>query len=347
MKVQGAMLHYHSQGLFLEMNLLRSQANGDTELEKAESLFSQILHADPYRIDSLDHYSNILFVRNNRPKLAFLAQLATTVDIYRPETCCVVGNYYALKSEHEKSVIYFRRALTLDRNFLSAWILMGHEYVELKNTHAAIESYRRAIDIQRKDYRAWYGLGQTYEVLEMHLYALFYYQRAASLKPLDQKMWQAVGSCYSKVGRLKQSIKAFKRALRAGANPEIGSSFASSMSNIEATNGGMDPETLYQIALLYEKLDDTNQAEAYMELTIAQEESPDGDDVDEGSMRSGLGPTAITSKARLWLAYHEMRSGGFKRARILAEELLHDAMEVEEAKALMRDLQARDESEKA
>lgn len=224
---------------------------------------------------------------------------------------------------------------------------MGHEYVELKNTHAAIESYRRAIDINRKDYRAWYGLGQTYEVLEMHLYALFYYQRAASLRPLDHKMWQAVGSCYSKVGRLKQSIKAFKRALRAGAYYESGSSFASSMSSLEPPNRGMDPETLYQIALLYEKLDDTNQAEAYMELTIAQEESLDGDDADEGSMRSGLGPTAITSKARLWLAYHEMHLGGFERAKILAEELLHDAMEVEEAKALMRDLQARHESEKA
>lgn len=34
--------------------------------------------------------------------------------------------------------MYFRRALKLDRHYLSAWTLMGHEYVEMKNTSAAI-----------------------------------------------------------------------------------------------------------------------------------------------------------------------------------------------------------------
>ncbi len=37
-----------------------------------------------------------------------------------------------------QAVLYFRRALKLDRNYLSAWTLMGHEYVELQNTGAAI-----------------------------------------------------------------------------------------------------------------------------------------------------------------------------------------------------------------
>ncbi len=32
----------------------------------------------------------------------------------------------------------YRRALKLDRHYLSAWTLMGHEYVEMKNTSAAI-----------------------------------------------------------------------------------------------------------------------------------------------------------------------------------------------------------------
>jgi hypothetical protein len=37
-----------------------------------------------------------------------------------------------------QAVLYFRRALRLDRHYLSAWTLMGHEYVELKNPPAAI-----------------------------------------------------------------------------------------------------------------------------------------------------------------------------------------------------------------
>lgn len=335
-----------------------------------------------------------------RPQLAFVAQIATATDKFRPETCCVVGNYYSLKSEHEKAVMYFRRALTLDRNFLSAWTLMGHEYIEMKNTHTAIESYRRAVDVNRKDYRAWYGLGQAYEVLDMSFYALFYYQRAAALRPYDPKMWQAVGSCYAKMGRIEQSIQALKRALVAG------SYYADDGRSVPGASPGsgarkvLDPETLHQVATLYERLGDLDEAAAYMELTLQQEtggapvneeDSADENDYssasehaahsdgDEGSngdtdglshsrrrgrkkgarassfgvqnddsnvndpWHHGTGPTVTTSKARLWLAQYALRNGDLERADQLAGELCQDGMEVEEAKALMRDVRARRE----
>lgn len=326
LKTQRALLFYHSK-----------------DYDKAESIFSALLQADPHRIDSLDYYSNILYVISARPKLAFLAQVATATDKFRPETCCVVGNYYSLKSEHEKAVMYFRRALTLDRNFLSAWTLMGQEYVEMKNTHAAIESYRRAVDINRKDYRAWYGLGMTYEVLEMHLYSLFYFQRAANLRPCDPKMWQAVGSCFDKIDRPIQSIKAYKRALVAGTYYDQGSSFGSGVMNKEAPQGILDPEMLYQIALVHEKMNEQDEAASYMEMTLAQEEGPEEDNDDEERV-PGTGVTNTTSKARMWLARWEFARGGLARAMELANELCQDGVEVEEAKALLRDLRARMES---
>ena len=120
-------------------------------------MFDQIVQADPYRLDDLDVYSNILYVMEKSSKLAYLAQLATRVDKFRVETCCIVGttsprfiltrkgNYYSLKSEHEKAVAYFRQALKVNRNYLAAWTLLGHEYLELKNTTAAVEAYRRAV----------------------------------------------------------------------------------------------------------------------------------------------------------------------------------------------------------
>ena len=273
-----ALLHYHSK-----------------DFDSAATVFQEILTSHPHRLDALDHYSNILYVMSDRPKLSFLAHLATSTDKFRPETCCVVGNYYSLCSQHEKAVMYFRRALTLDRSFLSAWTLMGHEYIEMKNTHAAIESYRRAVDVNRKDYRAWYGLGQAYEVLDMGFYALFYYQRAAALRPCDSKMWQAVGSCYAKMGRVEQSIKALKRALVAGTyfetvTPTPTASFKTSVGSTtqgaekskvqgKAKTTGrklLDPEILHQIAGLYEKVGDLEEAARYMELTVAQETGASG-----------------------------------------------------------------------
>ncbi|OWP05265.1 anaphase-promoting complex subunit [Marssonina coronariae] len=248
---------------------------------------------------------------------------------------------------------------------LSAWTLMGHEYVELKNTHAAIESYRRAVDVNRRDYRAWYGLGQTYEVLEMHAYALWYYKRAAGLRPWDGKMWMAVGTCLQKMGRDLEGIKALKRALLADSyyDAGVGSSFGS---GARERGTAMDPDILLQIAGMYEKIEDEAEARAYMEMCVAQEEGvadnleasvinihADSQSSDDESRPapgaggggsggdSGTGVTAATSKARMWLAKHAMKAGDFQRAMQLATELCQDGVEVEEAKALVREVRVR------
>ncbi|TDZ26759.1 Anaphase-promoting complex subunit 8 [Colletotrichum orbiculare MAFF 240422] len=337
------------------------------DLVAAEQHFSRLLSLHPHRLDSLDHYSNILYVMNMRPKLAFLAHLCSSIDKFRPESCVVVGNYYSLLSMHEKAVQYFRRALTLDRSCLSAWTLMGHEYVELKNTHAAIESYRRAVDVNRRDYRAWYGLGQTYEMLEMHTYSLWYYKKAAGLRPWDGKMWMAVGSCLQKMGRSQEGIKALKRALLADAYFDVGSSFGSGGGDFlsgKGATGHLDPELLFQIAMMYEQAEQLTEAKAYMELCLAQEggdnaaevnlnesiaihnDSPaNSDDEGNGEGREegneGTGVTASTSKARMWLAKHAMDTEDFKTADRLGTELTQDGFEVEEAKALVREARAR------
>jgi anaphase-promoting complex subunit 8 len=399
---------------FLKTQLALSHYHGK-DFETSGSIFQEILTSYPYRLDALDHYSNILYVMEDRPKLAFLAHLATSVDKFRAETCCVVGNYYSLCSQHEKAVMYFRRALTLDRSFLAAWTLMGHEYIELKNTHAAIESYRRAVDVNRKDYRAWYGLGQAYEVLDMGFYALFYYQRAAALRPYDAKMWQAIGTCYSKMNRFDQAIKALKRALVAGTyfeasdatpQPSFGASIGSSAPKPKQQSVKiLDPEILYSIAQFYDRMSNEIDTAKYMELCIAQEtgatsksvkdaekarqkrakkemrraqlaaERRRGRGPDDESMQTeddvggdgdteilsspsasasddeveddqpldgyGMGTTATTSKARLWLARYALKTMDLDRAERLAEELCEDGFEVEEAKSLAREVRGR------
>lgn len=307
--------------------------------------------SDPYRLDAMDHYSNVLYVLENRPKLAFLAQLCSQTDRFRPETCCVVGNYYSLLSEHEKAVIYFRRALTLDRNFLSAWTLMGHEYVEMKNAHAALESYRRAVEANRRDYRAWYGLGQVYEMLECWGYAGWYYGRAGALRPFDGKIWMALGACFARVGKLGNAVRAYKRALVAGSDVDVGSSFGSGDSKgLQGLGGGvLDPECLYQIALLYDRMGEVGECRAYMELVLAQEEGgaiEDEDGLPVGSQGQGVGVTPTTSRARMWLAKYEFGQKNWQRAMELANELCQDGVEVEDAKALVRDVRARMDSER-
>ncbi|KAM6598170.1 hypothetical protein CsatA_008694 [Cannabis sativa] len=163
----------------------------------------------------MDMYSNVLYAKECFAALSFLAHRVFMTDKYRPESCCIIGNYYSLKGQHEKSVLYFERALKLDKNYLSAWTLMGHEYVEMKNTPAAVDAYRRAIDINSCDYRAWYGLGQAYEMMGMHYYALHYFKKSVFLQPNDSRLWIAMARCYEtdQLRMLDEAIKCYKRAV--------------------------------------------------------------------------------------------------------------------------------------
>ena len=161
--------------------------------DEAQTCFEHLLELDPCRINGMDTYSNILYVKEATAELSHLAHRVVQQDKFSPEACYVVGNYYSLKGLHEKAVAYFKRALRLNRRFLGAWTLLGHEYVELKNIPAAIESYRSAIDINPKDFRAFYGLGQCMELSRMPFFALYYYRKATTLRPFDSRMWCALG----------------------------------------------------------------------------------------------------------------------------------------------------------
>ncbi|CDO74456.1 hypothetical protein BN946_scf184979.g11 [Trametes cinnabarina] len=222
----------HPLVLMFQVKTLNSLNN----FTAAEAQFRKILAIDPYRVDDIDILSNILYVSENNNALSKLAHDYLAIDKDRPEICCIIGNYYSLRAEHEKAVKYFKRATQLDRSYLAAWTLMGHEFVEMKNSHAAIEAYRKAVDVNKKDYRAWYGLAQAYELLGMHQYALYYYQHATALRcvlfdralatvltadisPYDVRIWQAQGMCYEEMGRMKEAAECLRRAL-IGADPQ-------------------------------------------------------------------------------------------------------------------------------
>lgn len=302
LKIQQFLMCYHSLDYF-----------------QAESIFDLILTTDPLRLDDLDTYSNMLYVMEKKSKLSFLAQFASQIDKFRPETCCIVANYHSMKSEHEKAIMYYKRALILNKNCLSAWTLMGHEFVELKNSHAAIESYRRAVDINLKDFRAWYGLGQAYEVLDMHLYALYYYQRATNLQPLDKRMWQAMGNCYEKINKLEDAIKLFEEAL-------LIDEFKN-QSN-EKTIASAEPHICYKLAIISEKLGKQRETYKYMKLCF--------------DLEFEWGISDSTSKARLWLARNALENRRYGEAYELAKDLNQSsAHDIEEARSIAREARNR------
>lgn len=148
-----------------------------SDFETAEIAFDAVQKLDPYRLDDVDIYSNMLYVMPKLGKLAQLAKEYCEIDRNRAETCCLIGmmilslarsssqhdpmfrsydaefcsfvfllgNFYSSRGDHPKAIQYFKRSLQLNRDYLPAWTLMGHEFVEMNNSHAAIEAYRRAV----------------------------------------------------------------------------------------------------------------------------------------------------------------------------------------------------------
>ena len=194
------------------LNLLALLFQNLADYENSYNFFAAIRKKDPFRTESMDIFSNILYVREQNNELGQLAISCFENDKYIPETCCVLGNYYALISEHEKAVKQFKRAIMLDYRFLEVYTLLGHEYLELKNLMSAIEAYNSAVQINPKDYRAWYGLGQAYELQGYANFAIYYFLQALSANPRDSRMWNAVGSCYHKNNKAAEAAKCFEKA---------------------------------------------------------------------------------------------------------------------------------------
>jgi len=287
--------------------------------EESQQSFDEVRRRDPYKLTSLDTYSNILYVKEESAALSHLARQAIRVDKYTPEACCIIGNYYSLKGEHEKSVTYFQRALCLHRGFTPAWILMGHEFMEMKNTPAAIEAYRTAVNINQRDYRAWYGLGQTYELLSLHAYSLLYYRRAMGLRPEDSRMWCAMAQCYDLMDRKGEALRCYEKARRCGDRERV---------------------ALPRLARLHLDLGDRAQAVSYYGQVLAQHSD---EDCFRGarSLGESSAPAEVIEAMRFLMGYYR-EEGRLADCAACAERLLaatDGGPEREEALSLLRELQ--------
>lgn len=313
---------------------------GLTDYETAHVWFDRVMDLDPFRLTGMDCFSNLLFVKEARAELSHLAHQVFKIDRYRAESCVVVGNYYALKRQHDRAVVYFQRALKQDRDFHSALILLGHEFVELKNFPAALDTYRKAVESTPSDYRAWYGLGQAYELNRMFYYALHYYQKAKALRPYDPRIWVALGGNYENLGLLKQAIKCFERA---------------------EENDDKEGIAFIRLAKLYEKSHDGELAARYFEKHLVKRQQEGLVLLGVGRNREGGGggggeeeglcspPKQEDQDALRFLALYFRDGNRVELAFTFAENLQRIAggAQDREIDALLRELQARRNSREA
>ncbi|KAI8953085.1 cell division cycle protein-like protein 23 [Xylaria longipes] len=301
------------------------------DFASARSIFSEMLVSNPRYFDFLEHYSNVLYKLKSRAALAFAAQLASSVELYRPETCCAIGYFYSISSRHEDAIVYFRRAVTLDRSCTSAWTFLGHKFMDVGNFHAALSSYLRSIGLNQHDYRAFYGLGKAYEALEKPNTALYYYRRAVALRPDEMGLWQTMGNCMAILSKVPQAITALKRAIECS---------SAAFSKPDEFKGDIAllrlqrVNTLFQSAELYEKLHNRQEATSHLEQCLDEA-------IEHFSVTRAEGHehdksmSSVVPKSLLLLARWALNDGDHTRARQLASQVEQSGEFGEEALRLL------------
>jgi anaphase-promoting complex subunit 8 len=278
------------------------------DFDRAQSLFEELRRADPLRLETLELYSNLLFVKEDVASLSELAQSLSQIDKFRPETLTVTGNFFGISGKHEDAIAQFAMALRFDSGFSFAWTLIGHEFVELENFSAAIAAYTKAYEANPRDFRALYGLGRAFEMSKMPYHAIIYYRNAVTMNPFDSRMWMALAECYEELMEIENAIKCYQRAV---------------------CNVDSDGIAIYRLAKLYRELGDDDRAafcfENYTEKYVTDEEGAKKEEAKE---------------AILFLANYFRAKNNREKAEFYAQRLMFDPSAVAEGNALMKDIRS-------
>lgn len=210
---------YFKNSLFIKTLIAKSLASQSSYLnpskyDEAMNVFAQIRLEDPYRVDAMEIYSNLLYVNKLRMELAKLAYDIERIDPFTSEANSCIANSYSSREQQTKAIVYFTRALRLNPDSTNSWLLIGHEYLEVKNFEKAKQAYRYALIINKRDHRAWLGLGNSEEtqmsqpstVKPCYANCLYYYSQVGKYKPGDPRMYQAMASIYDHMGLVNEAL---------------------------------------------------------------------------------------------------------------------------------------------
>ncbi len=111
------------------------------------------------------------------------------------------------------AVQYYSKAVTLDKNFVDAWVRMGEVLFANDKVSGADESFSRAIQIDADSPRAWLGKGRAMRKLGRWGAAIQCLDRYNSLAPDDKDAWLLKGEILQEKGKLERALEAFDRYL--------------------------------------------------------------------------------------------------------------------------------------
>ncbi|WRT66427.1 uncharacterized protein IL334_003383 [Kwoniella shivajii] len=180
---------------------------------QARRAFTQLIEKEPYRLQSMDHYSTLLWHLSDPPALSHLSQHLMSINKESPQSWISAGNCFSLQKDHEEAMKCFRRATQVDPNNAYAWTLCGYESIEMEEYERALSYFRNAVRGEGRFYNAWYGMGLVYMKTGKIKYAEHHFRRAVEINPTNAVLLCCVGMVLEQSDDIVQAIHFYERAV--------------------------------------------------------------------------------------------------------------------------------------
>lgn len=131
-----------------------------------------------------------------------------------------MGDLYRIMAETGQAIEAYRRASGFDPAYASPWYSLGNVYAGQDQDEEAILAYRRAIELKPADPWPYHNLAVVYEKREVYGEAIALYRQAIERHRTDRERavsWDSLGNVYSDLGRLEESVQAFRESIRLNA----------------------------------------------------------------------------------------------------------------------------------
>ena len=134
-----------------------------------------------------------------------------------------LGYVYASSGKDEnidKAIEFFRKAVELDPNLITAHFSLGSMYLKKGDYKSAEIELQKSIELDDKFYSAYYNLGEVYRNQKQYDLATLAYKKTIEINPKWGFPYYGIGMIYFDQDRLQDAELQFNQAAKY--NPEIG-----------------------------------------------------------------------------------------------------------------------------
>lgn len=183
--------------------------------EESKKWFEVIRNKDPFFLDNIDFYSTVLWHQKDVADLGTLCRSLVKYYPSSPITWKALGNFYSHKNDYQRSLMCFKRSLSIEENSYT-YTLLGYESISRNEFDSALEYFNTSINMHLNNYRAVFGCAQVYLKIEKLDNAEYFIDRALEMNPLNLPIKVHAMKFYIKKGILEGACRILNAAFDFG-----------------------------------------------------------------------------------------------------------------------------------